>query len=162
MKKVRFYLGSTLFVLGLILPVFIPVILALDLSSATKVALSAFFSFGLPELLMLAAVPIMGREGFDWIKNKTYRLFRKYTTPHKVSRTRYRTGLFLFVIALLQGLIVPYFIDLIPFYADHLIAYNVALGMLLVLSLILLGDDFWDKIRALFCYNAKAVFPSDL
>ncbi len=31
--------------------------------------------------------------------------------------------------------------------------------MLQIASLFVLGGDFWDKLRALFVRNAKAVFP---
>jgi hypothetical protein len=37
---------------------------------------------------------------------------------------------------------------------------NVGLDLITLASLFLLGGDFWDKVRALFLHNARAVFPS--
>ncbi|HAI46245.1 MAG TPA: hypothetical protein DCM50_05995 [Stenotrophomonas sp.] len=39
----------------------------------------------------------------------------------------------------------------------HLVAMSG--DLLLILSLFILGGDFWDKLRALFVREAKAVFP---
>jgi hypothetical protein len=40
------------------------------------------------------------------------------------------------------------------------ISVNVAADMLFVVSLFVLGGEFWDKLRALFVYDARAEFPS--
>jgi hypothetical protein len=39
----------------------------------------------------------------------------------------------------------------------HLMAMSG--DLLLIVSLFILGGDFWDKLRALFVRDAKAVFP---
>ena len=36
---------------------------------------------------------------------------------------------------------------------------NLGLDLTLVISLFVLGGDFWDKVRALFVHEARAVFP---
>jgi hypothetical protein len=38
--------------------------------------------------------------------------------------------------------------------------YSIANGILLLASILVLGGDFWDKIRALFIREAKVQFPS--
>ena len=38
-------------------------------------------------------------------------------------------------------------------------AARVAPGILASSSLFVLGGDFWDKLRALFLHEARAVFP---
>jgi hypothetical protein len=37
---------------------------------------------------------------------------------------------------------------------------NLALDCATLTSLFVLGGDFWDKLRALFLYEARAVFPA--
>jgi hypothetical protein len=76
-----------------------------------------------------------------------------------VSRTRYRIGLALFLIPILTGWLLPYISHMIPGYAEHRYFLLICGDLMFVLSLFVLGGEFWDKIRALFLYDAKAHFP---
>ena len=38
-------------------------------------------------------------------------------------------------------------------------AYAVTGDLVLFLSVFVLGGDFWDKLRSLFVYDARAQFP---
>jgi hypothetical protein len=60
--KWRLYAGWTLVVLGCAAPLFIPLILTAPLSVAAKAGLSALMAFGLPEVLILSAFPLLGKE----------------------------------------------------------------------------------------------------
>ncbi len=64
--KWRLYTGWTLVLLGCAAPFFIPAVLASPLSAAQKAALSAVMALGLPEILILLALPLLGNE---WIKS---------------------------------------------------------------------------------------------
>ena len=46
--------------------------------------------------------------------------------------------------------------DLIPGYADNRIAMGLTADFLFIVTLFVLGGDFWEKLRALFLYEAKA------
>jgi hypothetical protein len=48
-----------------------------------------------------------------------------------------------------------YIPDLIPGYAEHRMAMNLAADFLFILTLFVLGGDFWEKLRSLFLYDAK-------
>jgi hypothetical protein len=37
---------------------------------------------------------------------------------------------------------------------------NLGLDVITLASLFVLGGDFWDKVRALFLHDARAVFPA--
>ncbi len=65
----------------------------------------------------------------------------------------------LFVIPILAGWLVPYFSQLIPSYEENRILINIVGDIVLVTSLFVLGGDFWDKLRSLFIYGSKVVFP---
>lgn len=60
--KWRLYAGWTLVTLGCAAPFLIPLILAAPLSATAKAGLSALMAFGLPEVLILLALPLLGKE----------------------------------------------------------------------------------------------------
>lgn len=154
--KKRIFVGSIVFILGQISPlILIPIVISLDLSSGWTTALSGLFMFGFPELAILAAVAIMGKDGFEFIKSNIFRFLKKHGPPDEVSKTRYRIGLTMFITPILIGWLLPYFIDLIPFYSECKLVINVAGDVVLIISLFVLGGDFWDKLRSLFSQKFK-------
>jgi hypothetical protein len=62
--------GGALFVLGLIAPLFVPLVLITSLSVAWKSALSGALVVGLPEVLMVAAVAVMGKGGYQFVRSR--------------------------------------------------------------------------------------------
>jgi hypothetical protein len=79
---------------------------------------------------------------------------KKHGPPDRVSRTRYRVGLAMFLSPLVFGWLTPYVEGHIPGYDAYRVFFGVAGDVLLLSSLFVLGGDFWDKIRALFSYDA--------
>jgi hypothetical protein len=154
----RFHLGVATFALGWLMPVFIPLVALTGLSVEWKAAISGALLVGGPEVFSLIAIALLGREGFNYIKAQAFGLFRRYGPPQRVSRSRYRFGLVMFVLPIVFSYFIFYVPDLIPGYRDHRMALNVAADLLLVSSFFVLGGDFWDKFRALFVYDAKAHF----
>lgn len=65
----RSTVGLLLFLLGLVLPAFIPLLYLLPLNAWWLGALTALFALGLPELIWFIAVLVVGKEGFIEIKN---------------------------------------------------------------------------------------------
>ena len=154
---VRLLTGGFFFILGLICPVFIPLILITSLPVAFKTVISGLLALGFPELLMLAAIAILGRPGYEYLKSSIFQLFKKYGPPENVSRARYRFGLVLFISPILSGLLLPYFSGILTFYQDNSLLINISLDVVFLISLLVLGGSFWDKLRSLFIYNSKAV-----
>lgn len=58
----RLYFGWALVILGCGSPLLVPFILNSTLPAGAKAVLSALVAFGLPELLILSALPVLGRE----------------------------------------------------------------------------------------------------
>ena len=112
---------------------------------------------GLPEVFWLIAAAVMGKAGFNYIKTKTFALFKKVALPQTVSRPRYYIGLILFLIPFTFGWIAPYIPELVPMVMQN----RIALGgdILLLVSLFVLGGDFWDKLMSLFMYRARVQVP---
>ena len=155
----KIIIGSIVFILGQLSPIIlIPVVISLDLSSGWTTALSGLLMFGFPELAILASVAIMGKQGFDFIKGKLFGYFKKIAPSDMVSSRRHKIGIVMFIIPFLIAWLLPYFTDLIPSYNDFGIYINIGGDLLLVISLFVLGGDFWDKIRSLFIQSSKVVF----
>lgn len=156
----RLATGAAIFVCGQLAPLLIPLVAVSQLSTEWKTGLSGLLLLGVPELSILAAVAILGRPGFDFLKARIFGVFRRFAPPAAVGPARYRIGLVMFCLPLLFGLVQPYAGHLIPGYPVNQFAFAIAGDVLLVASLLVLGGDFWDKLRALFIRNAKAEFPT--
>ncbi len=153
----RLIIGTIVFIGGQLSPLLIPFVLSTDLSKGMKTALSGILMLGMPELSILLAIIIMGKSGFAYLKSKIGRFFKQYGPPEKVSKTRYTIGLVMFIIPLLIGWLLPYVDHLIPSYDEYQLWINIFGDILMVLSLFVLGGEFWEKLRSLFIYNQPAI-----
>ena len=157
----RFHFGVIVFVVGLLSPLLIPVVASMDLPLAWKATMSGLLAVGIPEILALAAVAILGKSGFNYLKARIFGFLKKHGPPDAVGRTRYRLGLVMFAVPLIFGWLAPYAPHLIPGYDAHRFWVNLIGDVIFVSSLFVLGGDFWDKVRGLFIYKAKTNFPSN-
>jgi len=156
----RFPVGVTIFVLGFAAPLAIPLVVASRLPSAWKTAVSGALAVGVPEIMMVLAAAVMGRDGFARLKQLFGRVLRKYGPPERVSRARYRAGLVMFTLPLLVGWLGPYLHHHLPGFDRYPMFWHIGGDLMFVTSLLVLGGEFWDKLRALFVHGARAVFPS--
>ncbi len=155
----RLKLGITLFSLSIVLPVLgVPLVASMDLSTSTVATISGVLLAG-AEVLGIAAVAVMGKSGYAFIKNRVLGFLKQYGPPSEVSNTRYTIGLVMFSVPIIFGWLAPYAADLVPGYLGNEFTYAIVGDLLLLASLFVLGGDFWDKLRALFIGGAKVVFP---
>jgi hypothetical protein len=110
---------------------------------------------GIPEVFTVAAIAIMGKSGYNLIKERIFSFLKRHAPPDRVSLTRYRIGLVMFVLPVVFGWLGPYGAHLIPGYETQRFVVNLMGDVMFVASLFVLGGDFWDKIRALFVYDAR-------
>ena len=155
----RFRTGVIVFVASWCSPFLIPLVATSDLSARWKTLLSGALAAGIPEIGAILAIAIMGKSGFDTMKNRFFGFLKKHGPPDRVSRRRYRIGLVMFGIPLLFGWLTPYLQKLIPHYEENRFLLAAAGDLVFVSSLIVLGGDFWDKIRSLFLHDAMALLP---
>ena len=155
----RFRLGLVVFVVGFSSPLLIPLVSASDLSTKWKAVLTGALAVGIPEVFSILAIAIMGRSGFNYMKKSILGFLKKHGPPDVVSRTRYRIGLVMFVLPILFAWLGPYVSHHIPGYEANRFVVSVVGDLLFVSSLFVLGGNFWDKIRALFIHEAKALLP---
>ncbi len=157
--KGRLISGALIFIIGVLSPVFIPLVLTSGLPEWLIAILSGLLAFGIPELFMIIAVAILGKEGFAFLRSKLGKFLKPLAPPDEVSKIRYNVGLVLFCLPLIFAFLSPYldlhfhFSDNIPFYI------NFILDVMLISSVFVLGGNFWDKLRALFINRAKVILP---
>jgi hypothetical protein len=157
--KGKLVTAGIIFITGFLSPLLIPFVTSSNLSTGWKATLSGLLALGIPELFMMIAAAVAGKEGFNYIKNKIFKFLKKHGPADTVSKTRYRIGLVLFLIPIIVGWLLPYFTHLIPSYEENRNIISVVGDVTLITSLFVLGGDFWDKLRSLFVYGAKAIFP---
>lgn len=156
----RMSLALVLWVGGFFLPLAIPLVTTLPLPGATKTALSGLLVFGLPQVLTVIAIAIVGKSGFHYLMDQVFGAAKKFGPPVHVSRLRYRIGLVMLFLPLAVSLLEPYITllvvqELLPHWV-----YGAVDDTLFLMSFFVLGGEFWDKVKALFIYEARAVLPA--
>ena len=152
----RFKVGIALIALMAMAWLLIPLQAAFGMSAGTIAATTAGIAVG-NKILLVLAIAIMGKAGFQELKGK---LFHQLTPPAEVSATRYRIGLVMFFLPFAQGILETWASHLAPQLVAHRLAVDIIMNLMLIASLFVLGGAFWDKLRALFFVDARAVFPA--
>jgi len=155
----RLKLGIALLILGLVMPGGTFLVVETHWPIAVKTMVSGVLLFGL-EIMLVPAVALMGKDNFDRIRNGAMRLLKKLKPAGSVGRTRYTIGLALFVGPMLFAWIASYIPAWLPEDYAARVWINLGLDLVTVASLFVLGGEFWDKLRSLFLYDARAVLPS--
>lgn len=164
MPQWRYRLGVGLFILHLILPllalVFVPL---LGLPSDISAVLFGLSVVGAPDVLLVAAAAVMGKEGLSQLLGKLGPWFKRLVAWDSVTRRRYKVGLWVLAAAVVVPAVVIYvWTDSIVdsagqtswgFYA--IVASDIAF----LVSFMILGAPWWDRIRALFTFDATIRFP---
>jgi hypothetical protein len=154
----RLKLGAALFGLSILLPVIgVPFVTALGLSTTMTASVSGGLLVG-AEVLGVCAVAVMGKSGYAFIKNRVFGFLKQHGPPQKVSRGRYNIGLVIFCVPLLFGWLSPYIFKWVPGLLSNPLPFAIGGDILILASLLILGGDFWDKIRSLFIHDTEVHF----
>jgi hypothetical protein len=141
-------------------PALIPLVTSSGLSAEVKTILSGLLVVGIPQLLMVATVALVGKSGFAYIKQQAMGKLMKLAPPREVSKVRYYIGLAMFFLPFLVAFLGPYLVQWVPSgIMDGRLAVGLLGDIVFLASLFVLGGDFWDKLKALFIPGAKVVFP---
>jgi len=154
----RIKAGFVIFAASIAWPVLLPLLPLLGASGSTVAAFTGVMVV-VAEIMLLAGAAIAGKDGFAFIKSRIFGFLKSFGPPEKVGRTRYTIGLVLFAVPLLFGWAAPYLGHHIPGFDEHPLPLAITGDVVLLISLFVLGGDFWDKLRALFVHGARAVFP---
>lgn len=154
-QKSKIFIGTTILVVGFLSPLLIPMVLDSDFSDANKKILSGLLAFGVPELFMLIAVAVMGKQGYEFIKSKLFKFLKPISPPDSVSLLRYRFGLVLFCTPIIIGIIQPYLNHYISIFREISVRVTIMIDVVFITSFFVLGGGFWDKLSGLFRYTDK-------
>ncbi len=156
----RFYVGLSIFILsffmlptGLVLREFIS-------SSFLRGFVLGVFWISAP-LMKIGSIAILGKASYAWINYKMHYFYHKVAKPHQITPLRYNIGLVMFVLPFLPNYMISFMPHLIPISMTTRYIIIIASDVMFLASLFVLGGDFWDKLRALFIYKAKARFPEE-
>ncbi len=155
----RLKLGVALLILGLVMPAGALLVAATDWPVAVKTVVSSILLFGF-EIMLIPAVALMGKDNFNRIWAGAMRLLKTLKPAGGVGKGRYELGLCMLVGPILYAWNASYAPSWLP--EDYVLRVwvNVGLDLITLASLFVLGGDFWDKVRALFIHDARAVLPS--
>ena len=163
-RGARYWLGVALLILGLILPVLALILVPLfGFPQNVNAVVYGLSIAGGPDVLLVLAAAAMGKENIDRILGKVAPWLKRFVRWDDVSRSRYLTGLWVLVVAV----VVPVVIGL--FFEDAVVDANnkpdwgyyvmVASDFGFIAGFFIMGAPLWDRIRAVFTWNATISFP---
>ena len=158
----RFVIGTSVFVFGMLCPLFVPLVASSALSTTWKATVSGVLLLGVPEAFLLVAVAILGKPGFEAMKRRLLSLFRWLRPADRVGPVRHRVGVAMFALPTLVGWLYPYIVLWFAEIAEYELQLAIVLDSIFISSLFVLGGDFWDKLSSLFVRTntPRATIPS--
>lgn len=159
----RLALGAVMLGLAIIVKIVGPaLIVASGLPPSWKTGISIAIFVIVPKLLIVTIIFLMGKSGFAYLKAVCFKyvmhVVAPFAPPRQVSKRRYRIGLVMFVLPMIEAWLAPYLEAAFPDWAARR-PIEWIWDAMFVASFFVLGGDFWDKIRALFIYGATVTFP---
>jgi hypothetical protein len=154
----RFVLGVILLVIGLLLPLGAYPVAQTAWPTGVKAAVGGILFFGF-EIMAIPAVAIMGKENFDRIMARIKGWLSRQKPHGDVGPVRHYVGLMLFVLPIVPTYIMAYAPQWLPDSSPSRLWINLGADVMFLVSLFVLGGDFWDKLRSLVVREARAVFP---
>ena len=156
-SNTKLILGTVILVVGFLSPLLIPLVVDSDMPVSYKKVLSGLLAFGIPELFMIIAVAVMGKQGYEFIKGKALKYLTRFAPSDEVSLTRYRIGLIMFALPIFFGILQPYLGHYLPNFNALPFFWNIASDIIFISSFFVLGGDFWDKLSGLFKHQVKVI-----
>lgn len=154
----RFKLGIAIICLMPALWLLVPLAAAADVPGS-KVATLTGVLFIANKLLLLLAIAIMGKSGFQELKQRLYGYVTGLapSAELEIGPVRHRIGLVMFCLPLITAFLEPYIDSLWPGLRPNLWQLQLLGDAMLIGSFFVLGGNFWDKVRALFIRTARVV-----
>lgn len=156
----RFGIGIILIIGGYAALALIPVVTGSNLTLALKTPLTGLLAV-MPIITKVAAIAVMGKPGFNLLKSHVFKFLGRFRPAEQVSRRRYRVGLALFVLSFVFGSLLQYLPGILVNWEANEELWSLLADATLIVSLFVLGGEFWNKLAALFDYNAKVSTRGD-
>lgn len=161
----RRVLGIVLFVLHLVLPLIAMVLVPiLGLPSGASAFLVGLSFVGGPDVLLIASIAILGKDGVSELMGKLGSVVRRVTKWDAVTERRYRIGSWVLVISLLLPTVILFFwhdsvkeIGGQPGWAFWVLLASTFAFIGAVMSM---GAPFWLRVQAIFTWDAEITIPA--
>ena len=150
----RFYTGMAALVLSLVMPLFAFLVPLFGLSLAQSAAVVGLLIAGGPEVVGLIGIALLGRNAFQYFTYQAKRAFRSAVLPTRVSKKRYYIGLSINVTSWIPLYLYGYFPTWLPS-GDARIYILASAGLSFILSMFIMGGEFWEKFRRIFIWEGK-------
>ena len=159
-KSWKYYLGLSLFVYSFI-PICTAELLFLLPLSHSEAATIALIYIGSGEITFLCAVALLGKPFVEMLKAKIKGFFirkKPVIPPEPIGKTRHVIGVALFFMSflpypILEGILIfghPTGRDL-----HYLVAALLTGDVIFIISLFVLGGEFWERLKKLFEWPGK-------
>ena len=152
----RFKLGIIIIALMFAIWLLIPLVAVMDASAGTIAAVTGGI-FIANKVLLLLAVAIIGKAGFQELKRRMFGYVGGLAPDAIVGPLRYRVGVVMFCLPLVSAMLEPYVDTIWPGLRPNLWQLQLLGDVMLIASFFVLGGNFWDKLRALFVRTATVV-----
>ena len=160
--QTRYVTGCILLSIGLLCGLAVPFISFFHIKH-DKAAIVSFLMLSHHGLTFLS-IAVMGRSNFERITAPIRRAAahagRTIKPAGNISRERYKIGLIMLVSPLIV-ITAMHLVTEASLTHNMRVAISLVMQFTFVASFFVLGGDFWDKARALFVWDARAVFPED-
>lgn len=157
---IRLYIGISIFALSFFMLLTGLFVATMVKGHSAKVILVSIFWLCGP-IMKISSVAILGKPSYLWIKAKFRQHLVRVVKPYHESRLRYNIGLIMFCFPLFPSYILAYAPKILAEYLYFRLVLNICLDAVFIASLFVLGGDFWDKLKALFSFSARANFPEE-
>ena len=142
-SKVFTKIGIVLIILSIIMPLFGFLIPFLGLPVYVSAAMVGISVIGGPEVCFIVGVALAGKDSVKMVKSK-------FTRP--AGKIRYRFGLIMFFGCFIINWVLAYLevTNVLTIDLHHYLYVMLTFDLLTILSLLLLGPEFFAKVRILF------------
>lgn len=152
----RFKLGVTIICLIPVVWLLVPLAAVADVPGSKIAALTGAL-FIINKVLLLLVITIMGKAGFQELKQHIYGFFSAMapSAELEIGPMRHRIGLVMFCLPLISSFLEPYIDAIAPGLRPNNWILQMLGDALLIGSFFVLGGNFWEKLRALFIRTAR-------
>lgn len=150
-KNFKFYCGIVLLIYSFI-PYVISIIVIPFFQTAGKLLSSISLLIASAEAAFLISIILLGKPFIQLIKKE---FLTKYIfPPGDISKTRHYCGVILFFISFTPYILTEFFLlfDLPDEHSTFFLLLLLLGNFLFVISLVVLGTNFWEKLKNLFRY----------
>jgi len=150
----RFYCGMAAIVLSIILPLSALAVPMLGLPTTQSALLAGALVAGAPEVLVILAAALLGKDTFQYFVHKIKGMLRSALPDRPASKLRYYTGLAVILLSWIPAYVCAYAPSVMPG-GNARITTLAVMDLAFVASVVLMGGEFWEKVRRIFVYEGK-------